>query len=201
MAMDIRVKRRYGSGRAANSTPAPDVHSAAWKTALAEAAKGKGPLTSAFPSNIGPTGCDVVRTGHDHGYTTSLAVFGNATGPQGMVFVDPYTKEATVTHLNPLTGRPASEPETVKDVGGKLVAPPGVKVTTPNDMSFWSVAGGINTPHAQFDIYGTGGHQQPDITVAISDGPSVVNGEPASGIRADILTPATGNHRSRQGKI
>jgi hypothetical protein len=168
----------------------------AWQTALAEADKGKGPLTPAAFDYNGyknpPTGYQVIQYGHDnntgtadpHGAATALAVFGDSAGPQGIVFLDRATNTATVTYVDPRTGRPASAPETIKDVAGNLVVPPGLK--------------GDESTANQFDPYATVtsiGLNMGNDVVDIGDdldgwgnGPA---GTPSTGIGVRISTPPT----------
>jgi hypothetical protein len=111
----------------------------AWQTALAEAAKGKGPLTPAvfyaenrsrhetqIPDLVIEYGRDN-NTGPDspNPAATALAVYGNEREqPQGAVFADRATNTATVMQFNPPTGSLVSS-YTFHDVGGNVSPPPG----------------------------------------------------------------------------
>jgi hypothetical protein len=90
----------------------------AWQIALAEAAKGKGPLAPAvFDDGSGHKTQNipdlVIEYGRDNNTgasnpnraATALAVFGNEKEqPQGAVFLDRATNTATVMQFNPQTG-------------------------------------------------------------------------------------------------
>jgi hypothetical protein len=111
----------------------------AWQTALAEAAKGKGPLTPAIFDASDGSGHEtqipdlVIAYGRDDNSgasnpnrgATALAVYGDEKEqPQGAVFVDRATNTATVMQFNPQTGSLVSS-YTFHDVGGNVAPPPG----------------------------------------------------------------------------